>query len=129
MTDFCPDGLLENERLRNYYIQRVLDLIISDPSGAYAPPGAIYLDDVGEQGTIRTDTKAKDRYGFAYADTLILWNVNQVCVPGHAVSLTASPSISASCTLAVEALTARRANNPLRKWNEPADGRLEKWPK
>lgn len=118
MTSFCPIGLLENERLRNYYNQLYLDKVATEPQ-TYSPPGAIYLDVLGPQGTIRTDAGDSDAYGYAYADTLILWSARAACArPGADVNL---------CKEAEELLQARRAKNPLRRWSDDR-GRQADWP-
>ena len=78
-------------------LQRAIDKVISDNSSQFSLPGAIYIDAVGPEGTIKTGTSLASLTGsatgsaagtapnpataaFAYADTLLLFNVQQVGV-------------------------------------------------
>ena len=82
------------------------------------------MDGVGADGTIRVDTVASDtdgkggRGGFAYVDTLVLWSVRQACKRQHA----------AGCDAAEAMLVQRRAQHPVLRWDDPANGRHSKWP-
>ena len=118
MTSFCPNGLLEQERLRNFYQAIYLDKVITNRS-SYAPPGAIYLDVLGPDGTVRTDTIESDAHGFAYVDTLLLWNVLTACDLSQQQPM---------CDKAQNELNARRSLNPLYRWDDPAHGRHASWP-
>ncbi|KAJ8600307.1 hypothetical protein CTAYLR_000726 [Chrysophaeum taylorii] len=118
VTEFCPLTLLDSSRLRNYYLQPSLDLPISNP-GDYALPGAIYIDSVDLNGTIRTGTLDGKRVGYAYVDTVLLWNTRSSCALDYVQA----------CDRLDAILTARRdAIGPTSKWYDPAHGRLADWP-
>lgn len=115
-TEFCPLTLLNLERLRNFYSQVFLDRVATDPA-TYAPPGAIYLDVLGANGTIRTDTTAVDAHGFAYVDSLLLWNLQRLC-----------GSDDPACAGLARIVATRRGLNPARRWESPSEGRHAVWP-
>ena len=94
-------------------------------AASYEPPGAIYMDALGAGGTTRTDAPASDKHGFAYADTLILWSVRRACRGTRSESNSVR---SAACEAADAALSARRALNPMLRWDDPATGRHSDWP-
>ena len=125
LTDWCPLTLLEAELLRNYYTQRALDKTADAESGL-ALPGAIYIDVLDINGTIRTGTQLfsdgsapSGTTGFAYVDTLLLYNARVGC---------AAPAASSECNALLDQIMQRRAQHPMRKWDDPAHGRLADWP-
>jgi hypothetical protein len=132
MTEWCPATLLDCEQLRDYYLQISMDRVISSESAVYGAgfPGAFYLDAVGHNGTLRTGTRllSKDSSsngdtetaGYAYADTVVLYNVQKACRE--------QPALPSSTCQALEAqLQARRALNPVQRWDD-GQGRRAKWP-
>ena len=124
LMEWCPKTLDEYERLRNFYSQVFLDRIaLPEYQKSYSPPGAIYLDVVGKHGEIRTDTQALDKKGFAYVDTLLLWNTRQGCQDERSVE-----ERSVRCIAAEAALVTRRATFPMERWNDPSSGRHSDWP-
>ena len=120
VTAWCPATLDEWERLRNFYSQVFLDRVVSPTyQDSYSPPGAIYLDVVGTEGEIRTDSQASDKRGFSYVDTLLLWNVRTACkgnIDGN------------TCAAVDAALVERRKVFPMRRWEDAATGRHSTWP-
>ena len=120
LTNWCPSTLNEFERLRNFYSQIFLDrLVQSKYKNIYTPPGAIYIDVVGTNGEIKTDTILSNKHGCSYTDTLLLWNVRNVC----------DGSISSSlCNLTDAALVNRRLQYKCEKWDDPETGRHANWP-
>jgi len=118
-TAWCPMTLVEMERLRNFYSQVFLDRLSTRDD--YAPPGAVYLDVLGDEGEILTGPSGEDSHGFAYVDTLLLWSVQQAC--------RASPPPShESCATAMNALSQCRMRFPLTRWEDVASGRHQDWP-
>ena len=100
-------------------MQIVLEAIINDTSGKLQLPGAIKIDVVGKEGTIRTDTVDSDAHGYAFSDTLILWTVRRACAKAGADRT--------ACGAAERELHRRRAGNPLFRWDD-GNGRRKSWP-
>jgi hypothetical protein len=127
LTDWCPSSLNEWERLRNFYSQVFMDRIAQETyQTVYSPPGAIYIDVVGEHGEIRTDSQASDRKGFAYVDTLLLWNVRRACGGGGGGG--GGGGVSALCLNVEKSLVARRSAFPCHRWDDVSTGRHSNWP-
>jgi len=131
MTDWCPTSLLDCEQLRSYYLQFAMDKAVNDDQAGF--PGAIYLDAVDLQGTIRTGTTllsqqvgqspdADNTQRFGYVDSLLLYNVRKSCS-----SLTQAQQ-QADCAAFEKMLVSRRNQNPAQKLNNPSQGRHSAWP-
>ena len=145
MTGFCPMYDQAAAQLANYYNQLVLDAAVEQNLGL---PNAFYIDAVAEGGLIRTGvqlfpsgkmpayppapaTGVHTTTGYAYADSILLWNVRQVCgmpADSEAARQALAPETSAACTQLEALLSARRARNPLQRWSDPTYGRLLDWP-
>jgi hypothetical protein len=131
MTDWCPVTLLDCEQLRSFYLQDALDATAAD-GAALELPGAIYLDVLGPNGTIRTGTTLlggggggddpEGTTGFGYVDTAIYFNARIAC---------AAPGANATaCAALMPMLKQRRAAYPLKHWSDPAHGRVPlPWPR
>ena len=125
VTSWCPKTINEWERLRNFYSQVFLDRIVSAKyEDVYSPPGAIYLDVVGINGEIRTDSQESDKRGFGYVDTLLLWNVRRACGKNGNVN----GIVSEECLSMDNALVERRKDFPMERWDDISTGRHSKWP-
>lgn len=132
MTDWCPGLLVEVEQLRSYYLQIAMEAVAAAEDGDLGFPGAIYLDAVDTEGTIRTGTlplsesvgyagDPSGSTGYAMVDTMLLHNVRKACKQSGVVS-------NADCQALEKILQARRAQNPLKRWDDPEHGRLAAWP-
>eukprot|EP00127_Corallochytrium_limacisporum_P004976 Clim_evm50s195 gene=Clim_evmTU50s195 len=119
---FCPESLLLIEQLRNFYTQEALYNTFTDP-GTYSLPGAIYIDAIADGGLIRTGSSTqygepgKHQEGYAYAATLLLYNVAEGCKDGQQ-----------GCDDMKAELQAMIEQNPSRKWNNRFTGRNKDWP-
>mmetsp|Transcript_8059 Transcript_8059/g.21120 ORF Transcript_8059/g.21120 Transcript_8059/m.21120 type:complete len:460 (+) Transcript_8059:65-1444(+) len=131
LTSWCPVTLLDAVQLRNYYLQAALDATAAgDAAGlpSLQPPGAIYLDALDTNGSIRTGeqtattaaTWASGTTSYAYVDTLLYFNARVGC--------SAAARNASACTTLLAALQARRALRPLKKWVDAEHGRLASWP-
>ena len=74
MTDWCPMSLRECSQLSNYYNQILLDEVITNN---WHYPNAIYMDVIGPDGVILTNYTDGTPRGFAYADSVVLYNVRR----------------------------------------------------
>ena len=125
LSEYCPRTLGEWERLRNFYSQVFLDRVArQEYRDAYSPPGAIYLDLLGFNGEIRTDAPDSDLHGFAYVDTLLLWNVREACAVLHEDEIVRNNA----CKTLESQLLRQRASYPMVRWNDFATGRHKDWP-
>jgi len=125
MTTWCPSHLQDISQLSNYYTQISLDAVITKNLHF---PTAIYIDAVDTDGTIRTGTALfpndstlsdeHDDTGFAYAASILLYNVRSAC---------ATQSYK-ECQSLTDTLTALRAKHPLQRWHDPTHGRWDTWP-
>ena len=146
-SGWCPRTLLEESQTASYYKQ--ISLEAAHRQG-WDFPGAIYLDAVTSDGAIRTgptllpqppadggESSNSDGDGdgdvpngtasYAYADTLVAANLRRLC--GAAALGAASDAAAADVCAALNAtLAARRAQHPLRRWDDPATGRVADWP-
>jgi hypothetical protein len=135
--DWCPETLLDISQLDNFYKQISLEDAINNPSAGF--PNAIYLNGLDWEGTIRTGTNipwGATRSGsdaehananYAYADTLILYNVRMVC---SLDGVHYNPLISSSvCENMSSLLESRRLKHPMTRWDDPKYGRSSTWPK
>jgi len=132
MTDWCPRTLLDCEQMRAYYLQSVLELIVQNETDDIGFPGAIYLDALDEGGIIRTGstllsrqvgqmgTAGRDTAGYAYVDTMLLYNVQKVCK--------SSLKLAAACTEHMAFIQRRRQLHPYQRWDDVEHGRLALWP-
>lgn len=126
--NWCPETLLDIGQLENYYKQISLEETINTDGWGF--PNAIYLNSLDWAGTIRTGTQVlwgADREGsdpkhktsaYAYADTLILFNLKQAC----------EGQVSQTCDDLRDILNERRATYPAIYWEDATFGRLVNWP-
>jgi hypothetical protein len=139
----CPLHLMDSGLLGNYYNQIVFDLSLTP---GYDLPGAIYIDAVDVNGTIRTGPQ---RFGqfypdtpgnnslingearYAYVDTLLLGTVRRLCgllevdVRGGPGSVLSGNPL---CDAYVSVLQHQRSEYPTMKWDDPSTGRNADWP-
>lgn len=141
---WCPQTLLDIGQLENYYKQITLEEALMNPGWGF--PNAIYINAVAWEGTIRTGTKtlwgavrsedmAHQDAAYAYADTMILHNVQKGC---NALSTAAASqggagavkakAKAASCPQLIADVQERRAKFPQTFWTDAKFGRLENWP-
>eukprot|EP00927_Polykrikos_kofoidii_P080561 TRINITY_DN77454_c0_g1_i1.p1 TRINITY_DN77454_c0_g1~~TRINITY_DN77454_c0_g1_i1.p1 ORF type:complete len:496 (+),score=62.35 TRINITY_DN77454_c0_g1_i1:134-1621(+) len=129
MTAWCPQRLLEISWLTNFYKQLSLEQAYITAKGNTSKtddagfPHAIYIDAVDTDGTIRTGTELDGiMRGYAYADTIIAYNVRRGC------AATGAGVLSGTCKDLVDGLEGRRAQHPLHRWYDVAHGRQPVWP-
>ena len=133
---FCPVHLMDASLLGNYYQQPVFELGLT---AGYDFPGAIYIDAVDVNGTIRIGPQlfgpaysggngdedatsgdpalATARY--AYVDTLLLASVRRLC---------ASQQNATLCAEFTSELQHQRSLYPMQQWTDVATGRVQDWP-
>jgi len=143
---FCPKTLLDVEQLRAYYVQSVMELIVMNQSDDIGFPGAIYMDALDQNGLIRTGTTLLSQEvgsggnsnsnsttvvsgttGYAYVDTMILYNVQKACKNANAQH----PHLpnTALCTAHIDMIQQRRqSNGPYKRWDDFEHGRIAAWP-
>ena len=130
--DWCPETLLDIANLENYYKQISLEEALWTPGWGF--PNAIYLNALDWDGTIRTGNQnlwgahrgnsTQQNTSYAYADTLLLYNLKQVCdVSSHLYNVNAE-----NCVELRELLDERRAMHPKQLWMDAKYGRLVNWP-
>ena len=129
-------------------------------SGEMELPGAIYLDGLDRGGLLRVGDEDpiatrdglrpgasaeafnRSTAGYAYVDTLLLYNVRVGCrrrrgavdsagalkgdVGRHRTG--AIGGSGGACEELEQMLRSRRAAHPLRTWDDPSHGRLRDWP-
>jgi hypothetical protein len=128
VTRWCPGHLQSISQLTNFYGQRALE---TAHVKQWDFPNAIYLDAVDVNGTIRTSAQLFDSSStsddsatairrYAYADTLIHYNVRRICAQ--------LPKTPAMCGALLKQLEARRARYPLAAWQDETTGRLANYP-
>ena len=124
MTEWCPPTLEDIGQLANYYKQISLEEAYTNGWGF---PNAIYIDGLDWDGTIRTGTQllnGRERDSdhttdaYAYADTLIAWNVRVAC----------GDSTDGTCGELKTKLETRRAKHPVSRWDDAHYGRQASWP-
>jgi len=141
--DWCPDVLLDIAQLASYYNQHVFEFALSsnDTARAFgekeeqriAFPNAIYLDALDFDGTVRTGSQllnGADRGGpdeddskYAYVDTVLMYNVQQLCSGGK------SEGSSAECQSLANLFQERRQRYPFRLWEDTDRARYADWPR
>jgi hypothetical protein len=133
LSSYCPATLAEWERLRNFYSQVFMDRIAQDEfKNVYSPPGAIYMDMLGAHGEVKTSPPGDDagaHAGFAYVDTMLLWNVRRACGGSGAGGRVGGLSPSAEACASAEAqLVTQRQAYPMTRWDDFNTGRHKNWP-
>ena len=136
----CPLHLMDGGLLGNYYQQELLDLSIT---GKYDLPGAIYIDAVDVNGTIRTGPKLygpfyggisattndpHDTARYAYVDTLLYATVRRLCGETGAPAYRGGWMIDATvrdnvCAGYESVLKHQRARYPTQRWVDYSTGR------
>ena len=127
--------------LTNYYNQAFFELY---ETPGYDLPGAIYLDGLDVNGTIRTGPQLfGPAYGgvneasqpgvingtakYAYVDTMLLATVRRLCgltgAPGYGADMLDEHAMAA-CDQYIGILQAQRALYPLQQWMDPPTGRF-----
>jgi hypothetical protein len=156
---WCPPSLLDISNLENYYKQisleetivKVLDDVFprglpeTKAEAGHKPkltttwgyPGAIYLNAVDVDGTIRTGTRVlwgENRNeddvehqvtSYAYASSLILYNVIRGCYDEEFHTSTAT---AAGCLTMIQVLMQQREEHPYTRWDDISTGRHADWP-
>eukprot|EP00127_Corallochytrium_limacisporum_P005776 Clim_evm155s210 gene=Clim_evmTU155s210 len=128
-SKFCPDTLLDIEQMRNFYTQQILYSTVTNAT-QHELPGAIYLDAVDFGGLFRTGTSTNYdptldidnslTRGYAYVDTMLLYNVRKGC---------ASLSLEGNaCHRMLSRIRKQIEKNPEHKWNDPQTGRDKNFP-
>ena len=119
MDNWCPATLRASVQLANYYNQYPLEQTILNASMEL--PGAIYINAVGDKGTIRTGLEITGTTrAYAYVDTVVLFNALK---PGGCAA-----SNSTVCQSLIPLIERRRAMNPLTLWEDVDHGRHVHWP-
>jgi hypothetical protein len=134
---WCPMTLLDEGLLTNFYNQAAMEAAVT--TAGFDMPGAIYLDAMDVNGTIRTGTAlfgpmfpgynqtaphASTRY--AYTATMLFATANRLCVStGPYAALHTDP---VACKSVTAALAALRAEYPLTRWEDASTGRHVNWP-
>ena len=130
---WCPPTLMDIAQLGQYYKQVSLDEAYNNFDNGWYFPNAIYLDALDYDGTVRTGTTlewGEERDGddgdethrlarYAYADTLIGFNVKLACV---------GKETDEACVGILKLVEDRRANYPLNRWDDAKYGRSATWP-
>ncbi len=128
---WCPQTLLDISNLENYYKQITLDEVYNG-IGDY--PNAIYINAVDYKGLIRTGTEVlwggngngrstneeHKETGYAYVDSIIGYNINQICNK-------ISTSHESNCAKMQYVIENRRQQFPIKLWNDSTYGRLVDW--
>jgi hypothetical protein len=125
---YCPETLMDIAQMAVYYKQITLDQAYNDGKMF---PNAIYIDALDYDGTLRTGTtlpwgveKGDDvtehkMTRYAYADTLVGYNVKLACKGREA---------DADCVRLTKLIDERRAKYPLVRWDDAKYGRSSSWP-
>jgi hypothetical protein len=150
--DWCPETLLDISQLDNYYNQqRLEEAYMWAESKRTGFPGAIYINAVMGDGSIRTGTSLpwgrthtqgstpegldSADSGYAYCPTLVAWNIKKACgllstttttTTTTATAATATTSDS-ECEELVAIFEEQRTYAPMKLWNDPVYGRLTDW--
>ncbi len=119
VANWCPLSLFESAKLNNYYHQFLFEAVISNQNLNF--PNAFYIDAVTQGGLINYGV-GKESIGYAYVDTLILYNLRLVC------DKTPIQETIAACNELIELISERRSLNPLKPINDPERGRITGWP-
>lgn len=139
----CPLHLMDMSLQANYFNQPVFDASVSAPG--YDMPGAIYMDGIDVNGTMRTGS---DLFGpfyggiggpgagptngtarYAYVDTMLLATVRRLCGLtgadgyGKGAGLVDDATLTALCPAYVAVLEAQRALYPTQEWVDTVTGR------
>jgi hypothetical protein len=133
---WCPLTLMDVCLLTNYYRQLAFEAAVTTPG--FDLPGAVYMDALDVDGTIRTGTAlfgpmfphanqsgphAVDRY--AYSATMLFGTVARLCQNPDFAWVGADP---AACKALLASLYSQRSLYPATRWEDPSTGRHIDWP-